>query len=171
MVMFDDPRDPERLPRTRPEPAQAPATAPLPTPPSVPEAGVPEAGVNINRVRAKRASDNAATSLPPDVIGDIPPPPIPQAPPITGPGVGGIPGTEAGTFARPGSMGAAPFRTSAYAAPRQQRFGPGAPIVGGGGMSGFGGDEGGMGMGLGAPDDIGELLRALAASRGPTGTV
>lgn len=167
MAMFDDPRDPERLPRPRPERVTPPAVV---TPSAVPPPVEPDpwgTGNDRARVRARRTapppSDNGATSLPTDIIGDIPPPPIPQ-PPITGPGVAGIPGTEAGTFARPGSAGAMPFRTPAYTAARSQRFGPGAPIVGGGGMSGFEGDASG---GLGAPDDVAELLRQLAAGRGP----
>lgn len=167
MVMFDDPRDPGRL---RPDRMPTTPTTPTPSLPPPPDNLVPGAGTwgaGSDRVRSRHAphpSDSGATSLPSDIIGDIPPPPIPQ-PPIVGPGVAGIPGTEAGTFARPGSAAAMPFRTAGYAAARPQRFGPGAPIVGGGGgMSGFGGDEGGMG--LGSPDAVAELLRALAAGRG-----
>lgn len=163
MGFYDD--RPDRLPRDRPV-----VPTPALPPPVSPDSLVPGGGTwgaGSDRVRSRHAphpSDNGATSLPSDIIGDIPPPPIPQ-PPIVGPGVAGIPGTEAGTFARPGTAAAAPFHTSAYGAARQQRFGPGAPIVGGGGaMSGFGGDE--ASIGLGSPDTVAELLRALAAGRG-----
>jgi hypothetical protein len=52
-----------------------------------------------------------------------------------------------------------PFRTSAYAAQRAPRFGPGTPVVGGG----FGGPDDPSALG---PDEAAELLRALAAGRG-----
>jgi hypothetical protein len=111
-------------------------------------------------------SDADEDVLPSDEIGDIPPPPVPRPPRrprIPGPGVAGIPGTEGGTFAQPGTRAAIPFRTSAFAAQRPMRFGPGAPMVGGGG--GVGGQGLGVGGGL-SPEEAAELLRALAAGRG-----
>jgi hypothetical protein len=100
------------------------------------------------------------TTLSTDLIGDIPPPPVPP-PPIVGSGVAGIPGTEAGTFARPGTRGAIPFRTSAFR-PRPPRFGPGVPQAGGGttDVSGLGGND----LGL-SPEQAAELLRQLVAGR------
>jgi hypothetical protein len=92
--------------------------------------------------------------LPPDAIGDIPPPPVPAPPTIVGSGVAGIRGTEAGTFSRPGTRGAVPFRTAAYQPPRPPRFGPGVPLAGGGDVGG---------VGALSPEDAAELLRALAA--------
>lgn len=96
-----------------------------------------------------------------DQVGDIPPPPIPDAPAplIQGPGVAGIRGTEAGTFARPGSAGAAPFRSPAFVPKRPPRFGPGVANVGGGQPA----LDGGVGL---SPDEAAELLAGLAGGRG-----
>lgn len=103
-----------------------------------------------------------------DRIGDIPPPPVPPPPRLRGPGVGGIPGTEAGTLALPGSRGAAPFRTPAFSDPRRgpRFFGPGVPLVGGGpGRVDVGGPaDVGAGMPL-SPEEAAELLRSLVARR------
>lgn len=88
------------------------------------------------------SAEQDVTTVPFDEIGDIPPPPVPAPP-----SVAGLPG--AGTFARPGTPGAAPFHTPAYRAPqRGPRFGPGVPMAGGMGMS---------------PEDAAEMLRRLAA--------
>lgn len=103
------------------------------------------------------AGNGGVETLPPDLIGDIPPPPIPT-PPITGSGVAGIKGTEAGTLARPGQRAAAPFRTSSYAPKPQLRFGPGVPAAGGdtAAVSGLGLD----------PEQAAEILRQLASRGG-----
>lgn len=156
----DDPRDP-REPPPPPPPPPPPAPLPIepgpidppppiePPPPGGAQGPDPDADIDI---------------LPPDSIGDIPPPPVPRPPrprPITGPGIGGIPGTEAGTLAQPGTRGAVPFRTAAFAPQRPPRFGPGSPIVGGGtGITD--GTAGGL-----SQDEAAELLRALAAARTP----
>lgn len=102
------------------------------------------------------ADDQDEEVLPTDIVGDIPPPPIPAPPSLPGVGPAGIPGTEGSTFARPGSAGLVPFRTAAYRQP-PQRFGPGVPVMGGGGMAGL------------SPDEAAELLRAMAAGRGGSG--
>lgn len=107
------------------------------------------------------AGDSDVTQLPPDLIGDIPPAPVPARPArLTGPGVAGLAGSEAGTFARPGSAGAKPFRTPAYAAARAPRVGAGTPVVGGGPRV-----EPGVG-GMLPPDEAAELLRTLALRGG-----
>lgn len=161
MFNFDDPapREPRqpavpRLPQVGPPPVgpsapvQTPSTTP-PVGPSAPPGGEP-----------KIANTNQDTDvMPADAIGDIPPPPIPS-PPIVGPGIAGIPGTEAGTLARPGQRAAQPFRSAAFA-PVRPRFGPGVPVTGGGGI---GGDVGGLGL---DPDQAAEILRTLADGGGP----
>jgi len=74
-------------------------------------------------------SDADTTGLPSDQVGDIPPPPVPAPPPrLGGPKAAVLPGT----FARPGTAAARPFRSNAYAASRPQRFGPGTASAGGG---------------------------------------
>jgi hypothetical protein len=107
--------------------------------------------------------DQDTDILPPDLIGDIPPPPVPAPPAISGTGLAGIPGTEGSTFARPGTPGAIPFRTPAFFSQRPPRFGPGVPIAGGGSAAVSGlGSEGGIGL---SPEEAAELLRSLVAGR------
>lgn len=103
-------------------------------------------------------ADQDTTPFPTDLIGDIPPPPVPAPPPIVGSGVAGIPGTEAGTFSRPGTRGAMPFRTAAA------RFGPGMPAAGASSMLPMGME--GLGM---TPEDAAEILRRMAAGGGMMG--
>lgn len=161
----DDPPEPREPPSPPPGlppeppggvyggPAQPPIeNPPLPGAPPLPPISPP--GPNPN---------NGGTEvLSIDQIGDIPPPPVPRPPPIRGSGVAGIPGTEAGTFALPGTRAAAPFRTSAFATQRP-RFGPGVPMVGGSpGVAGLEGE----GLGL-DPEQAAEILRVLAARRSP----
>lgn len=166
MPSFDIRDMPDREPRQQvPPPAGAPeptggvSTNPPPGPPPVALPGEPEPGSipppTLPPGPALPNPGNQDTNtLPPDLIGDIPPPPIPLPP---GVGVAGAPGAEGSTFARPGSRGAQPFRTPAFFSQRPQRFGPGVPTLGGG-------DEGaGLGM---EPDEVGELLRQLAAGSG-----
>lgn len=154
MVMFDDPNNPPQPSPPPPPPITNPAQTPNPnapgvpwtaplTPPILPPADGPEHPHN----------DLDTNALPQDMIGDIPPPPIPLPPKTTGSGVAGIVGTEAGTLSQPGTAGAAPFRSAAFLNPRPPRFGPGVPTTGGGG---FGID----------PKKIAELLQALAARGG-----
>lgn len=115
-----------------------------------------------NPVPGPDPSDMGAGTMPPDLIGDIPPPPVPLPP---GVGVAGAPGLGGSTFARPGTAAAQPFRTPAYFSQRPQRFGPGVPTLGGGSIvPGLGGDQGGS-LGL-DPEEAAELLRAMAAGRG-----
>lgn len=138
-----DAPDPDTTTMTAgPLPPSAPPTAPDPTPAPAP---------------APAPTSQDAQTMPADTIGDIPPPPVPRRPEtILGPGVAGLPGTEAGTFARPGTAAVRPFRTPAYFSARPQRFGPGVPVTGGGaGVSGLAD----LGMG---PDEAAELLRRLA---------
>lgn len=129
-------------------PVSAPAPAPAPTPPTPPAAGAP---------RTLPTSDTVP--VPQDQIGDIPPPPlpVPARARITGSGVAGIPGTEAGTFARPGTAAARPFQTPAFAANFRTRFGPGVPNVGGGST-----DVSGLSPDMLSPEEAAELLRSLA---------
>lgn len=129
-------------PSTNPPPQPAPTPAPTPSPAPAP---------------APTSQD--ASTLPSDEIGDIPPPPIPSRP-IVGPGVAGIPGTEAGTFARPGTAAARPFRSPAFFQKRPPRFGPGVPVAGGSADV-----QGLADLGMG-PDEAAELLKALAAGFG-----
>lgn len=96
-------------------------------------------------------------TLPPELVGDIPPPPIPPLPQTLGSGVGGIRGTEAGTLSLPGSRGAVPFRSNAFQPKHPPRFGPGVPLAGGGST-----DVSGLDIN---PDDAAELLRELARGR------
>lgn len=104
-------------------------------------------------------------TLPADLVGDIPPPPIPAPPAlIQGAGVGGIKGTEAGTLSRPGSAGAAPFRTSAFTTFHPPRFGPGVANAGGA-PTPFSGVSDNQGLGLN-PNDAADLLRRLAGGQG-----
>lgn len=101
---------------------------------------------------ADAAGDQDADEMPADTVGDIPPPPVPlppmppAAPPMPGPGIAGIPGTEAGTLARPGTRGAAPFHS--------QRFGPGVPAPSGMLPSGL--DALGMN-----PDEMDAIMRRM----------
>jgi hypothetical protein len=155
MGFFDNKRD---TPEPR-EPRQAPAPAPVPAPapdPNAPPDIVPDPVEWTGDFPPASDPNQDANVMPNDLIGDIPPPPIPPPPTIQGPGVGGIPGTEAGTLSRPGAAGAVPFRTAAYRSPRSPRFGPGVPLVGGASMNV--GDEG---LGL-QPDEAAELLARLA---------
>lgn len=99
--------------------------------------------------QAPSPADSGAAALSPDLVGDIPPPPIP--PPPAGSGAGMSPYFGSGATAAPSGFGGGGGMP-------MTRFGPGTPIVGGVG------DEGG-GVGLGAPDDVAELLRQLAANR------
>lgn len=147
-------------------PAPAPAE-PMQTP------GTPDGGSFFGPPPEVTAPiDQDVSTLPSDAIGDIPPPPIPAppissgvggaTPPIPGIGVGGLPGTEGSTFARPGTPAARPFRTPASYHARPPRFGPGVPQAGGGiaEVSGLGGVPGLN------PDDAAELLRRLAMGGG-----
>lgn len=113
---------------------------------------------------AQNPGNNDVDVMPPDAIGDIPPPPIPL-PPMTPSAPLPTPGIP-GTLAQPGSRGAMPFRSNAFNA-QSPRFGPGAPMVGGAGaqVSGLGD------TGLGAPDDVAELLRMLAAGHASGGQI
>jgi hypothetical protein len=129
-----EPIDPNP-PGTTP-PAPAPSPAPLPDP------------------------DADASAVPPDLIGDIPPPPVPEAPPITGVGVAGIHGTEGRSFSRPGTPSGARFRTSAFYSQRPQRFGPGVPVLGG--ANPVPGLDAAAGL---SPEEAAELLAGLAARR------
>lgn len=163
---IDDPIDPPRLYPTAPDngrvrggPAgvggrvEDPAPG-GPLPPTAPPTS-PPTGAGQNE-----PSDIGADTLGSDQVGDIPPPPFPDMPQplIQGPGVAGIAGTEAGTFARPGSAGAAAFRSPAFVPKRPPRFGPGVANAGGG--------QGPMdSLGL-TPDEAAELLAGLAGNRG-----
>lgn len=104
--------------------------------------------------------DGGASTLPGDLVGDIPPPPIPQAPTTLAGGAG------VSTFARPGTIAARPFRSFGASEARPLRFGPGAPTAGGGVGGGDSTAVSGLGdvgqAGLGA-DAAGELLRRIAA--------
>lgn len=109
-------------------------------------------------------SNNDANTLPPDLVGDIPPPPIPGLPAMTrGSGVAGMRGTEAGTFARPGTAAAAPFRSAAFVPKRPARFGPGVAMAGGGSTAVQGLDMATPGLN---GDDAAELLARLARGGG-----
>lgn len=124
----------------------------MPPPPNPYEPPLPSQGGG----GAGPANQGAAT-IPTDLIGDIPPPPVPP-PPISGPGVGGIAGTEAGTFARPGSRGVLPLHTAAFTNKRPPRFGPGTPTVGA--SPALPGLDGGLGI---SPEAAADLLRRLAS--------
>ncbi len=122
----------------------------------------PSTGAGLNE--PTDMGDNDVDTMNNDQVGDIPPPPIPDSPrgpTITGPGIAGIPGTEAGTFARPGSQGALAFRSPAFVPKGRPRFGPGVANVGGG-QSPL---DAGAGLGL-SPDEAAELLKGLAGGRG-----
>ena len=137
-----EPQFPEAAPAALPPPVPVPAPAPMPAPTLE---TAPMGGGGMFEDRGRRHEDQSTITLPPDEIGDIPPPPVPP-PPAPIPAPTGIPGT----FAMPGTLAARPFHTAAFAPP--PRFGPGAPIVGGGGML--------------SPDDAAELLRRMAAGGG-----
>lgn len=127
---YDDPRQqPQDRDQLRADRRHEPA-------PPGPSAGLPSA--------QKPAPDQSTQTLPPDLIGDIPPPPVPQ-PPAGMMGGGGM-GMGMGGGMMP-------------------RFGPGMPF-GGGGM--MGGDEG-MGAGSLTPEEAAELLRGLAMGLGGRG--
>lgn len=145
-----EPRGP-RLPTTVPAP-----DVPLTPAPIEPGTTDPGAGPNPDGKRAASVEQDADV-LPADMVGDIPPPPIPSPPPIVGPGVAGIRGTEAGTLSLPGTRGAMPFRTAAFQ-PVRPRFGPGVPVTGGTGAPA-------AGLGL-DPEQAAEILRALAGGGG-----
>jgi hypothetical protein len=140
--------------------------APSPLMPGVdpfdaPELAAPEMAAPTEDPGPPPASDSDVTALPSDQVGDIPPPPVPAPPPSLGPPKAAV---LPGTFARPGSAAARPFRSNAYAASRPQRFGPGTASAGGGSaaVAGLGTDTG-MGM---SPEDAAELLARMARSGG-----
>lgn len=128
---------------------------PRPAPPTLPPTGA-------GQTEPTDAADSDADTMDNDQVGDIPPPPVPDAPAaplIQGPGVAGIPGTEAGTFARPGTRGATAFRSPAFVPKRPPRFGPGVANVGGG--------QSPIDVGLGlSPDEAAELLASIVGGRG-----
>jgi hypothetical protein len=158
-----DPIDRGELPRNQTPPQVTPPEQDAPVvgiPAAPPVADVPgtEAPPTAAPPTVDRNQD--ADQLAADLIGDIPPPPVPAPPapvaPIKGPGVGGIPGTEAGTLSQPGTPGAMPFHTPAFAGTHTPRFGPGTPVVGG--------DPAALGDAL-PPEIVAEILRSLAAGR------
>lgn len=156
MVMFDDPNNPPPpSPPLPPPQITNPAQTPNPGAPGVPWTAplTPAPWTAPLTPPPHPHNDLDTNALPQDMIGDIPPPPVPLPPKTTGPGVGGIIGTEAGTLSMPGTRGAAPFHSTAFTNPRPPRFGPGVPTTGG---SGLGVD----------PKKIAELLQALAAQGG-----
>jgi hypothetical protein len=146
----DDPTPRMPVPRQPSEPLPAPA----PTPTVPPPIGLPPLNLPNQDTR----------SLPPDTIGDIPPPPVPAPPrrlpvPPEGLGAGGAPGgAEGGTFARPASVGIRPYRS---ATPQPPRFGPGVPIVGSTPVSGS--PSGDLGL---SPEEAAELLRNMVGAGG-----
>ena len=159
---YDDrsPQQERDLPRTDRHHETPPAV-----PPSVPPTTGGGDGMMAQMLRPRSTvPDLGAQPMPPDQIGDIPPPPIPRPPAGLqggpGLGVGGAPGLEGSTFARPDSRGIRPFQSAG------PRFGPGVPFSGSGGSGGVGGD-----MGL-SPEEAEELMRGLAMglqSRGSEG--
>lgn len=137
-----DPRRP-RIPDGLP-PQPLPPTGPVPSPVDSGSPYLP----NLNQ---------DAQTIPSDTIGDIPPPPVPQAPRPRKPTdlmPGGPAGAEGGTFARPGSVGMRPHRSPAAAPPR---FGPGVPIVGSAPNEAVASDDIGL-----TPEEIEALMRGLA---------
>lgn len=125
------------------------------TPPDTPV--TPPPSLSVAPIGDNTVSDAGATVLPADVIGDIPPPPIPTLPNIAG-------GPGAGTFALPGTRGAVPFRTPAFKQTgRSPRFGPGVPTAGSSIAPGGVSDAG---VGSLSPDAAAELLRRLAQGNG-----
>lgn len=167
MEDIDDPNAVPPPPQP-PLPAAPPPTEPMPEPSASTEPEGPEV---VSFIRPPEQPPSAppppdavsqdADTLTLDVIGDIPPPPIPApAIPRRPTGVAGAPGAP--TFSLPGTAGARPFRTPAFAsASRGPGFGPGVAVTGAAPTVAVGDpDEEGYG-GLSA-DDMGELLRRLA---------
>lgn len=153
-----EPRQPPQPPPPPPPPDEGSYSTTIPTqPPALPGAppplGVPPIPPPVPPPSS--AGNQDGTALPPDLIGDIPPPPLPS-----GFGVGGAPGAEGSTFARPGSRGAQPFRTPAFFSQRPERFGPGVPTLGGGSTDVSGLDGEGLGL---SPEEAAELLAQLAS--------
>lgn len=165
MPMLPDERFGNRQPNTGARPLAPPVVPPVVQPvipPVIPGGGgvppviTPTPGLGYVPPGHGDASSADVSTLPPDQIGDIPPPPVP-APPITSSSVGSGSSGITGTFARPGTQAAAPFRSAAYTPkPQQQRFGPGVANVGG--------DSGVQGLGL-DPEQAAEILRNRAAGR------
>lgn len=119
---------------------------------------MPDGGINMGMGDGGYDPSNGSTLIPPDLVGDVPPPPVPAAPSV---GVAGSRGAGGSTFARPGSAGMRGFRSMPSQAPRP-RFGPGVPSAGGGvggGASTLAGADGGTGL---SPDEAAELLRRMA---------
>lgn len=161
MAILDDPNQTPPPWGAPPAATSTPWSAPPPPPIPPPYSAPPSPGWNApGPVTPPKptGADADANALPPDLIGDVPPPPVPM-PPIVGPGIAGIQGTEAGTLGRPGTRSTASLHSSSYAATHAPRFGPGTPEVGGG--------ETAAGIGGLTPEQLAEILRSLAAGRQP----